>query len=57
LLRGAISYARAEGAKILEGYPFDSAEISSTHRGHSKVFKEAGFRRDGPRWFLELDPA
>ena len=57
LVRGAISYARAQGAKVLEGYPFDSAGISSTHRGHSTVFKDAGFRRDGRRWFLELDPA
>jgi GNAT superfamily N-acetyltransferase len=57
LLRGAISFARAEGAKVIEGYPFDSAGIRSTHRGHSSVFKAAGFRRNGRRWFLELDPA
>jgi len=56
LLQGAISYARAQGAEVLEGYPFDSAGISSTHRGHSNVFKHAGFHRDGRRWFLELDP-
>jgi hypothetical protein len=57
LLQGAIAYARAQGAKVLEGYPFDSAGISSTHRGHSKVFKKAGFRRDGRRWYLDLVPA
>ena len=57
LLQGAIAYARAQGAKVLEGYPFDSAGTSSTHRGHSNVFKEAGFRRDGRRWYLDLDPA
>jgi hypothetical protein len=32
------------------GYPFDTMGISSTHRGHSKVFKKAGFRQDGKRW-------
>jgi GNAT superfamily N-acetyltransferase len=57
LLQGAISYARAQGARVVEGYPFDSAGIGSTHRGHSSVFKDAGFRREGRRWFLELDPA
>ena len=57
LLRGAISYARASGARVVEGYPFDSGGISSTHRGHSSVFRNAGFRRDGRRWFLELDSA
>lgn len=54
LLRGAISYARSKGAGVLEGYPFDSAGISSTHRGHSSVFQEGGFQRDGRRWFLDL---
>jgi len=57
LVGGAIAHARAQGAKVLEGYPFDSAGISSTHRGHSKLFKDAGFRRDGRRWYLDLDPA
>ena len=57
LLRGAIAYARAEGALVIEGYPFDSAGISSTHRGHSSLFEAAGFRQDGLRWFLDLDPA
>jgi GNAT superfamily N-acetyltransferase len=57
LLQGAIAYARAQGAKVLEGYPFDSAGISSTHRGHSSVFRHAGFRRKGRRWSLDLEPA
>ena len=54
LLRGAIAYARAEGAAEVEGYPFDTSGISSTHRGHSRVFAAAGFRRDGRRWALDL---
>jgi GNAT superfamily N-acetyltransferase len=54
LLESAVSYAREKGARVVEGYPFDSSRISSTHRGHSSLFKAAGFRRDGNRWFLEL---
>jgi GNAT superfamily N-acetyltransferase len=54
LLESAVSYAREKGARVVEGYPFDSAETTSTHRGHSSVFKTAGFRRDANRWFLEL---
>ena len=54
LLGGAIEYARAEGAKVLEGYPFDSSGISSTHRGHSKIFKAAGFKQNGRRWFMDI---
>lgn len=57
LLRGAIEDAQNNGAKVVEGYPFDSAGISATHRGHSSVFKENGFGRDGRRWFLEMGPA
>jgi GNAT superfamily N-acetyltransferase len=53
LLRGAVKYARAAGAKVIEGYPHDTAGISSTHRGHSSVFAAAGFRQDGTRWVLE----
>lgn len=54
LLQGAVRYAREQGALVVEGYPFDSAAVSSTHRGHSCIFKAAGFRRDGTRWFLLL---
>lgn len=50
LLKAAVTYARAKGAHIVEGYPFDTAGISSTHRGHSSVFKSAGFRQEGTRW-------
>lgn len=52
LLEGAIAYARERGAEVVEGYPFDTAGISSTHRGHSHVFEAAGFRQDGERWAL-----
>jgi hypothetical protein len=52
---GVLAYARSQGARVLEGYPFDTAGINSTHRGHSTLFKEAGFRRQGRRWALELD--
>jgi GNAT superfamily N-acetyltransferase len=54
LLRGAIVYARAQGAEVIEGYPFDTANITSTHRGHSSTFAAARFVRDGNRWSLRL---
>ncbi len=54
LLAGAVDYARARGARVIEGYPFDTAGISSRHRGHSSVFAAAGFARDGRRWSLAL---
>ena len=54
LLEGAVDYARAEGASVIEGYPFDSAGITTTHRGHSSIFKAAGFRSDGRRWALDI---
>jgi len=50
LLDGAVAYARKHGAKVVEGYPFDTAGISSTHRGHSRVFEATGFHQDGRRW-------
>ncbi len=54
LLEGAVAYARAHGAKVVEGYPFDTAGITSTHRGHSSVFLAAGFRQQGRRWARAL---
>ncbi len=53
LLEGAVRYARSQGARVVEGYPFDTAGVSSTHRGHSRVFAAAGFRQDGRRWVKE----
>lgn len=50
LLEGAVTYATEHGAEIVEGYPFDTAGISSTHRGHSRVFRAAGFEQEGKRW-------
>jgi GNAT superfamily N-acetyltransferase len=55
LLKGALGYARAQGAMVVEGYPFDSAGISATHRGHSSVFEAVGFRADGKRWSFVSD--
>lgn len=54
LLAGAVQYARKEGATEIEGYPYDTAGISSTHRGHSSAFAKAGFRQDGEsiRWVI-----
>jgi GNAT superfamily N-acetyltransferase len=54
LLEGAVAYAKEQGAMVVEGYPFDSAGISSTHRGHSRLFKAAGFEQDGTRWARDL---
>jgi GNAT superfamily N-acetyltransferase len=54
LLQGAVAYARRKGAEVVEGYPFDTARVSSTHRGHSRMFRSARFRIDGRRWFRRL---
>lgn len=56
LLDGAVAYARGQGARVVEGYPFDSAGLSATHRGHSSVFAAAGFAPEGRRWSLDLGP-
>lgn len=55
LLEGAIAYARSQGARILEAYPFDTAGQTATHRGHSSLFRAAGFeQQDDRRWALQL---
>ena len=51
LLKAAVKHARAEGASAIEGYPYDTSGVSSTHRGHSSLFERAGFKPDeGRRW-------
>jgi GNAT superfamily N-acetyltransferase len=50
LLEGAVAYAREQSAEVVEGYPFDTAGITSTHRGHSRMFKALGFQLEGKRW-------
>ena len=54
LLAGAVAYARGQGAEVVEGYPHDTSGVSSTHRGHSSMFRSAGFKVDGKRMFLRL---
>jgi GNAT superfamily N-acetyltransferase len=50
LLQGALDVARQHGAQVVEGYPHDTAGISSTHRGWSGLFRALGFQREGSRW-------
>jgi GNAT superfamily N-acetyltransferase len=57
LLAGAIEAARRRGARVIEGYPHDTAGISATHRGTSHLFRAQGFERQGTRWFIALGPA
>jgi len=54
LLDGAVAYARRQGAEVVEGYPFDTSGVSSTHRGHSTLFESASFEIDGKRAFRRL---
>jgi len=54
LLEGAVAYARRQGAEVVEGYPADTSGVSSTHRGHSSMFRSAGFKIEGKRWSLRL---
>ena len=48
LLSGAIDHARAHGARVIEGYPVDTAGARITsanlYHGGSTVFERAGFR-------------
>ena len=68
LLRGAVDYARSQGAPVVEAYPIDpaGARVSSTFgfTGFTAMFEAAGFRRviltDAhsaglPRWLVRLD--
>lgn len=55
LLRGAIDFARAHGAKVLEAYPIDrDSPISNgdAYTGVRSMYEEAGFRETGrfDRW-------
>jgi GNAT superfamily N-acetyltransferase len=60
LVAGALRYARANGATVVEAYPWDTAGLSpvgpAAHWGHSSVFAAAGFRREGEtrRWTKRL---
>lgn len=57
LLAGALDAARQHGARVVEGYPYDTAGISSTHRGTSRLFRALGFERKGARWSFALGRA
>lgn len=52
LLAGAVEYAHAQGARIVEGYPLDTqgAKLSSTfaYVGTVSMFERAGFQRVMP---------
>jgi hypothetical protein len=54
LLLGAADYAGREGGEVIEGYPWDTSNNKSRHRGYSSAFRAAGFRREGNRWFRAL---
>jgi GNAT superfamily N-acetyltransferase len=69
LLAGAIDYARARGAPMLEAYPIDPEgarlDVSFSYVGFTSVFEAAGFTRiletdatsaGRPRWLMRLDP-
>jgi GNAT superfamily N-acetyltransferase len=57
LLDGAVKYARGQGARVIEGYPHDSAGTTATHRGRASLFAAAGFHADGARWVRETPRA
>ena len=48
LLRAAVEYARAEGAKVIEGYPHESAHHPRGSMGTPSMFRRAGFRDATP---------
>ncbi|MFC0432784.1 GNAT family N-acetyltransferase [Kutzneria buriramensis] len=68
LLRGAVEYAREQGAPAIEGYPVDPGgeriQQAAAYVGTTSVFEAAGFRRvertqavsdRRPRWLMRLD--
>jgi GNAT superfamily N-acetyltransferase len=68
LLRGAVAYARSQGAPVVEAYPIDpaGARVSGAFGfvGFLSTFEAAGFRRvlltgahsaGLPRWLVRLD--
>jgi GNAT superfamily N-acetyltransferase len=57
LLKGAVEYAKASGARFVEAYPLDTAGITSLFRGRSSVFKALGFQQDGSRWWIDCSPS
>jgi GNAT superfamily N-acetyltransferase len=44
LLKGAVEYARSQGAKIIEGYPVEPGPRLYTYMGSPATFRRAGFR-------------
>lgn len=55
LVDGALRWARDSGAEQIEAYPYDTAGVSSTHQGHSRLYASCGFvHGDGRRWFRDL---
>jgi hypothetical protein len=48
--------AVAHDAAQIEGWPWDTAGIKSTHRGHSGVFAAEGFVPEGARRVRRLGP-
>ncbi len=66
LLAEAVRHARAGGARLLEGYPVDTAgqrvQSSSAYTGTVELFRRAGFRRRrargqmGGRAVMQLTP-
>ena len=54
LLLAARAYAETHSGAVIEGYPWDSSSNKSAFKGHSSVFRAAGFIRDGARWYAPL---
>jgi GNAT superfamily N-acetyltransferase len=44
LLRAAVDYALAQGARIIEGYPVEPGARLYTYMGSPATFRQAGFR-------------
>jgi GNAT superfamily N-acetyltransferase len=44
LLEAAVKYARASGARIIEGYPVEPGPRSYTYMGSPSTYRAAGFR-------------
>lgn len=64
LVDGATAWATEQGASVVEAYPWDTAGLRQNatspdptmHFGHSALYREAGFVREGStrRWVKQL---
>jgi hypothetical protein len=54
IMRSCVDASVPIGVLAIKGDEPVGSGVSSTHRGHSRMFRSARFKIDGRRWFLRL---